>query len=177
MLQQLIPRQQLLQQRRLTSPSLAASAFAASAFAASAFAASAFARFAMSSIKIDRLRPLESNESPYVRPLRLFYRQVCPLAVECSSPHLGSRFLLQDGKERTWDCIKVHDSVSILLFNVDRGVLIFVKQFRPAVLLASSLDVGDKGTVLRETSVSGYTLELCAGIMDKDGKSVLQERR
>ena len=167
MLQQLIPRQQLLQQRRLTSPSLAASAFAASAFA----------RFAMSSIKIDRLRPLESNESPYVRPLRLFYRQVRPLAVECSSPHLGSRFLLQDGKERTWDCIKVHDSVSILLFNVDRGVLIFVKQFRPAVLLASSLDVGDKGTVLRETSVSGYTLELCAGIMDKDGKSVLQERR
>lgn len=68
-----------------------------------------------------------------------------------------------------WDCIKVHDSVAVILYNVTRSVLLFVKQFRPAVLLAASLKNSDSPE-LQETSVTGFTLELCAGIMDKDGK-------
>lgn len=47
-------------------------------------------------------------------------------------------------------------------------MLVFVKQFRPAVLLAASL-TGPSSSTLTETKTSGYTVELCAGIMDKDG--------
>lgn len=76
----------------------------------------------------------------------------------------------QEGRERVWDCIKIHDSVAIILYNISRSVLIFVKQFRPAVLLAASLKDSDSSAELQKTSVTGFTLELCAGIMDKDGK-------
>jgi UDP-sugar diphosphatase len=64
--------------------------------------------------------------------------------------------------------MKVHDSVAVVIYNVTRSVLIFVKQFRPAVLLAASLS-DPSSTVPGETSVTGYTLELCAGILDKTG--------
>lgn len=76
----------------------------------------------------------------------------------------------QQGKERSWDCMKVHDSVAIILYNVSRSVLIFVKQFRPAVQLAASL-TDTSSTALTDTSVTGFTLELCAGIMDKEGET------
>lgn len=65
--------------------------------------------------------------------------------------------------------MKVHDSVSIVLFNKTRGKLIFVKQFRPAVYLASSFD-DPESQKRKNTTVSGYTLELCAGIIDKEGE-------
>lgn len=72
----------------------------------------------------------------------------------------------QNGKERSWDCMKVHDSVAVVLYNVSRSVLVFVKQFRPAVMLAASLE-DPSSSELTSTNVSGFTLELCAGIMDK----------
>lgn len=50
-------------------------------------------------------------DSPYVKPFRLFY--------------------VQNGVEKNWDLLKVHDSVSIILFNKTNNRLIFVKQFRP----------------------------------------------
>ena len=74
----------------------------------------------------------------------------------------------------------MHDSVAVLLFNVTRSVLVMVKQFRPAVLLAASLSGPDDAAAslsgpddaaaLRPSSVSGFTLELCAGILDKQGE-------
>lgn len=51
------------------------------------------------------------EDSPYVKPLRVYFNQ--------------------NGKERIWDIIKIPDSVSIVIFNVTRKVLVFVKQFRP----------------------------------------------
>ena len=51
------------------------------------------------------------QDSPYVKPFRFHYTQ--------------------NGKEKSWDLLKVHDSVSIIIFNVTRKVLVFVKQFRP----------------------------------------------
>ena len=72
-------------------------------------------------------------------------------------------------------CELVHDSVAIVLYNVSRSVLVFVKQFRPAVLLAASL-TDPSSTSLTDTNVSGYTLELCAGILDKEGESCVGHR-
>lgn len=50
-------------------------------------------------------------DSPYVKPFRFNYTQ--------------------NGKEKTWDLLEVHDSVAIVVFNVTRKVMVFVKQFRP----------------------------------------------
>ena len=60
-----------------------------------------------------------------------------------------------NGEDRDWEIVKASDSVAILIYNIDSDSFVCVKQFRPAVYLQ------DKGT-------NGVTLELCAGILDKD---------
>ena len=58
----------------------------------------------------------------------------------------------QDGVKKLWEIADVHDSVAILIYNAELEKFILVKQFRPAVFLKNS---------------EGYTIELCAGIVDK----------
>jgi len=60
-----------------------------------------------------------------------------------------------NGESRTWEIVKASDSVAILIYNEDSNCLVCVKQFRPAVFMQN-----------RETN--GVTLELCAGILDKN---------
>ncbi|KOB64255.1 UDP-glucose pyrophosphatase [Operophtera brumata] len=50
-------------------------------------------------------------DSPYVKPFRLNYTQ--------------------NGKRKNWDLLEVHDSVAVVVFNITRRKVIFVKQFRP----------------------------------------------
>lgn len=64
-------------------------------------------------------------DSPYVRPYRFYF--------------------VQNGVEKNWDLLKVHDSVSIILFHRTRKTLIFVKQFRPGEL--HRILLGDTGQV------------------------------
>ena len=59
----------------------------------------------------------------------------------------------QNGIEKSWELIKAHDSVSILLYHTQKDSFILVEQFRPAVY---------------NSNKNGITLELCAGIVDKD---------
>ncbi|GAB6021102.1 hypothetical protein CHUAL_003735 [Chamberlinius hualienensis] len=88
--------------------------------------------------------------SNYVKPLRLKYKQ--------------------NGIEKDWDIITVHRSVAILIFNKSRNVLVFVRQFRPAVYFNSIPEEGRKGIVdtVKYPGKIGVTLEVCAGIVDKD---------
>ncbi len=58
-------------------------------------------------------------------------------------------------EERNWEIVKASDSVAILIYNEDSNAFVCVKQFRPAVYMQ------DKET-------NGVTVELCAGILDKD---------
>lgn len=97
----------------------------------------------------------ECQQSEFVRPLRLHYKQM--------------------GKPKTWDIVRVHNCVSIVIYNVSRNVLVFVKQFRPAVYYnglptEEQVSLGDDRSV--DTSKNqpsrGLTIELCAGIVDKD---------
>ena len=37
----------------------------------------------------------------------------------------------QDGKKKVWDLVTQHESVSIIIYNTDKKVLVFVRQFRP----------------------------------------------
>lgn len=64
----------------------------------------------------------------------------------------------QDGQEKTWEAVKIHDSTAILLVDETKKEFIFVKQLRPTVFLKNN---------------NGFTYELCAGILDKN-KSVEQ---
>ncbi|AZV46939.1 hypothetical protein C3L23_06535 [Nautilia sp. PV-1] len=61
------------------------------------------------------------------------------------------------GKKRRWEVCSSHNSVSILIYNTDLNSLIMVKQFRLPVYMKN----GD-----------GYTLELCAGLCDKDKPNI-----
>ncbi|CZE48679.1 NUDIX domain-containing protein [Campylobacter geochelonis] len=63
----------------------------------------------------------------------------------------------RDGKAMHWDCVKVHDSVSVLLYHEEKEAFLLVKQFRPAVWCRQKEDVLERG----------FTYELCAGILDK----------
>lgn len=51
------------------------------------------------------------DDSPYVKPFRMYY--------------------VQNGKEKSWDLLKVHDSVAIIILNKTRNTLVLVRQFRP----------------------------------------------
>lgn len=59
----------------------------------------------------------------------------------------------EHGIEKSWELIRAHDSVSVLIYNADRDAFVLVRQFRPAVFLANR---------------DGYSYELCAGILDKE---------
>ncbi|SFV90906.1 Uridine diphosphate glucose pyrophosphatase [hydrothermal vent metagenome] len=59
----------------------------------------------------------------------------------------------QDGVEKTWEVVEAHDSVAILIYHIEKEAFILVKQFRPAIYLNNG---------------RGETVELCAGIVDKD---------
>lgn len=68
----------------------------------------------MDNITEIRYTPLPAD-SPYVKPFRMYY--------------------VQNGKEKSWDLLKVHDSVAIIILNKTRNTLVLVRQFRPGLLL------------------------------------------
>lgn len=59
----------------------------------------------------------------------------------------------QEGIQKSWEIVEAHDSVSILLYHKEKRSFVLVKQFRPAVYLNND---------------HGMTIELCAGIVDKE---------
>ncbi|MBN2431041.1 MAG: NUDIX domain-containing protein [Acidobacteria bacterium] len=58
-----------------------------------------------------------------------------------------------NGRRRRWNIAVMHDSIAVLLYEIDTHSFILVKQFRPPVYLHN----GD-----------GFTYELCAGLVDKE---------
>lgn len=58
-----------------------------------------------------------------------------------------------NGIIRDWEIVQAHDSVAILIYHKERDAFVLVKQFRPAVYLNNN---------------DGLTVELCAGIVDKE---------
>lgn len=101
------------------------------------------------------------EDSIYLKPYRLHYTQ--------------------NGRQKNWDLLKAHDSVSIIIYNVEREKLIFVRQFRPAVLFGiltpsstpkeiATNSAKEQKNVIDMSTVSvknAITLELCAGLVDK----------
>ena len=86
----------------------------------------------------------ELGESKYIRPFSIVFSQ--------------------NGIRRKWDCIKAHDSVSILLYHKDKDAFLFVKQFRPSLWYHET--GGDTSKIDKNT---GFSYEFCAGLCDKEG--------
>ena len=93
--------------------------------------------------------------SKYLTPLRMNYTQ--------------------DGKAKVWDLMKSHSSVAIVIFNQTTQKLIFVKQFWPAVFMSrasamtgENVNAGSSIDTALVKGEVGLTIELCAGIIDKD---------
>ncbi len=83
---------------------------------------------------IENLKTFELKESNFIKPLKVEFDL--------------------NGVPKTWEAVRSHDSVSILLFHKEKNAFLFVKQFRIPVYL------NDKNIT--------YTYELCAGLVDKD---------
>jgi len=99
---------------------------------------------------ISEIKVTDCIHSAYVKPLRLCYKQ--------------------NGISKIWDVIQVHHSVSIIIFNVSRKRIVLVKQYRPAVHFNSIPEAfkTDSIDVNKYPGRLGITLELCAGIVDKN---------
>lgn len=88
--------------------------------------------------------------SIYLKPLRMTYKQ--------------------NGKEKSWDLMEMHDGVAIIIYNITRNVLVFVKQFRPGVYYVNiPEELRNKPIDMNKYPAKlGITTELCAGIVDKN---------
>ena len=76
--------------------------------------------------------------------------------------------ILQNDKKRTWDLCRVHDSVACVVYNSSREKLLLVSQFRPAVYMNRLPDKTAPIDTSKFPGSLGLTVELCAGITDKD---------
>ena len=83
---------------------------------------------------IEDLKISELKDTKYIHPLKVTF--------------------LQNGKNKTWEAVKSHNSVAVLLYHVEKKAFLLVKQFRAPVFLNDSSKT--------------FTYELCAGLVDKD---------
>eukprot|EP00775_Hariotina_reticulata_P004164 gene4164-4412_t len=72
-----------------------------------------------------------------------------------------------DGKQRRWDIIQAHSSVACVLYQADLDAFLVVRQFRPAVYAHRLREAAAAGLPPPDRS-EGFTIELCAGLIDKD---------
>ncbi|KAF8058051.1 NUDT14 [Scenedesmus sp. PABB004] len=77
------------------------------------------------------------------------------------------------GSARRWDAVAAHDSVAVLLLHAPRRAFVIVRQFRPAVYAVRARAARAAGAP-DPPPAAGLCYELCAGIMDKAGKSAEQ---
>ncbi|MEA3352657.1 MAG: NUDIX hydrolase [Campylobacterota bacterium] len=93
----------------------------------------------MVDINIENFSLTKLEDPKFVKPVRINYKQ--------------------NGTKKTWEAVKSHDSVSVLLYHKQKDSFILVKQFRPPVYM--------------NHKEYEFTYELCAGIVDKD-KSLVE---
>jgi len=115
---------------------------------------------AMDGMEIKDMKLVPCTQSKYVVPGRVTFNQ--------------------NGRQRKWDYVKVHDSVSILIYNKTSDAFVLVRQFRPApylninskMLKEEVSDIENKSSEKKDFKTVapfelGVTYELCAGIVDQ----------
>uniref|UniRef100_A0A3Q3FP57 Uridine diphosphate glucose pyrophosphatase NUDT14 n=1 Tax=Labrus bergylta TaxID=56723 RepID=A0A3Q3FP57_9LABR len=122
--------------------------------------------------EINNIEVVPCTESDYLKPFRVHYNQ--------------------NGTKKSWDFMRTHDSVSVLIFNTTLHCFVLVKQFRPAVYMCEweksktqppqSAEKNEEGAAEAEAAAPasesqegqsrGVTYELCAGLVDKPDLSL-----
>ncbi|XP_036398270.1 uridine diphosphate glucose pyrophosphatase NUDT14 [Megalops cyprinoides] len=120
--------------------------------------------------QINNIQIVPCTSSNYLKPFRVHYSQ--------------------NGTMKSWDFMRTHDSVSVLIFNTTLHCFILVKQFRPAVYMCEweksqpkpAEETGSEGSEAAAPpeekgdaenhpqlppASAGVTYELCAGLVDK----------
>ena len=87
---------------------------------------------------IEFLEISELKETKFIHPIKVTY--------------------LQNGKSKSWEAVKSHNSVAVLLYHTQKNAFLLVKQFRAPVYLNDNSKT--------------FTYELCAGLVDKEDKSL-----
>ncbi|EFC40826.1 hypothetical protein NAEGRDRAFT_71452 [Naegleria gruberi] len=78
----------------------------------------------------------------------------------------------QNGVSKSWDMAITKDSVAALLYHRERECFLLVKQFRPPVFVRQLMEAK---TEEEKTNLKAkMSFELCAGLLDKDGKSPVE---
>lgn len=83
---------------------------------------------------IKNLKISELKDTKYIHPIKVTFNQ--------------------NGKDKTWEAVRSHNSVAILLYHEEKNAFLLVKQFRIPVYLTDNSKI--------------FTYELCAGLVDKD---------
>jgi UDP-sugar diphosphatase len=83
---------------------------------------------------IENLEISELKETKFIHPVKVTYSQ--------------------NGKNKTWEAVRSHNSVAVLLYHTQKNAFLLVKQFRAPVFLNDNSKT--------------FTYELCAGLVDKD---------
>lgn len=77
----------------------------------------------------------------------------------------------QEGKfSKRWEILEPNHNVGILIYHKQKDAFIIVRQFRPAVYYAEQTHSQSNQANIE----AGYTHELCAGLIDKENKSIEQ---
>ncbi|KAM6954693.1 uridine diphosphate glucose pyrophosphatase NUDT14 [Aplochiton taeniatus] len=123
--------------------------------------------------QINNIEVVPCTSSNYLKPFRVHYNQ--------------------NGTKKSWDFMRTHDSVSVLIFNTTSHCFVLVKQFRPAVYMCEwertrpqppePAEQAEEGAAApgpqegetsspRPPASAGLTYELCAGLVDKPDLSL-----
>ncbi|KAJ8290339.1 hypothetical protein GJAV_G00011600 [Gymnothorax javanicus] len=118
--------------------------------------------------QINNIEVVPCATSNYMKPFRVHYSQ--------------------NGMRKSWDFMRTHDSVSILIFNTSSQCFILVKQFRPAVYMCewekcqaapaeespseTEKEAHEENQAGHPPACVGITYELCAGLVDKPSLSL-----
>jgi UDP-sugar diphosphatase len=84
--------------------------------------------------EIEDLEISELKDTKFIHPFKLSYKQ--------------------NGRNKTWEAVRSHNSVAVLLYHTQKNAFLLVKQFRAPVFLNDSSKT--------------FTYELCAGLVDKN---------
>lgn len=89
--------------------------------------------------KMAKINSVERLKNPsFIKPIKINYTE--------------------KNRQKTWEAVISHDSVSILLWHEEKESFVVVKQLR--------------APVLNSNKTNGYMYELCAGIVDKDTTNI-----
>ncbi|XP_061668485.1 uridine diphosphate glucose pyrophosphatase NUDT14 [Syngnathoides biaculeatus] len=100
--------------------------------------------------EINNIEVVPCTESDYLKPFRVHYNQ--------------------NGTKKSWDFMRTHDSVSVLIFNTTSHCFILVKQFRPAVYMCESERIKTQQCQAPEKSEEGATEALASGSESQEGQ-------